>query len=182
MGAIATIGGAVPPEFSAWVKAGRALMEDKRAIDWRVADWLRDGDQRFHDQPQLLAFHEALAIEGKDARVAIRTAEAFPPALRAADVSFEVHRYLAALPDDRRLEALQTARRERWGSTAARAAVTEHRQSTMMLPELDPEREGEEIVRAWNRCQPTGRRFAWELIARAAKQGCAMIDQEEVSA
>lgn len=179
MGALAQIETTTP--FEAWVAVGSDLMAKKRAIDWRVADWLADGHERFHDEPQFQLFHEALAIEGKDARAAIRTATAFPPSQRAADVPFEVHRYLAALPDDQRLDTLQRARRERWGTSTARAAVTEYRHQHDLLPEPDPERQGVEIIRAWNRCQPEGREYAWELIAVAARAGFGMIDQDEVA-
>ena len=169
------------PAFTAWIDTGRALMADKRAIDWRIADWMADGHSRFHDEPQFQLFHDALAIEGKDARAAIRTATAFPPSLRASDLPFEVHRYLAAIPADDRLPMLDKARREGWGIARARTAVTEYRHQHDLLPEPDPERQGVEIIRAWNRCTREGREYAWELIAIAARNGFALIDEEEVA-
>ena len=50
-----------------------------------------------------------------------------------------------------------------------------------MLIEEDPERQGVEILRAWNRCSREGREYAWELIAIAQRRGFAVIDEEEVA-
>ena len=178
MGALATI--ERTDGFDAWVTDMRAILADRRDIDWRLADKLREGRDRFPDEPRFQMLEDALAIEGRDARAAIRTAEAFPPALRASDLSFEVHRYLAALPAEQRLETLAKARRERWGVRQARTAATDYRHQHDLLPEPDPERQGVEIIRAWNRCQREGREYAWELIRIAAKRGFALIDEEEV--
>lgn len=181
MGRLTTIAATeVAAGFDGWIEAGRALMQQRKEVDWQIAQWLKEGRDRFGNERQFQLF-EALMIEAKDGRAAIKTFEAFPDDnTRAHGLTFDAHRRVAALPADARLEVLSRADRERWKLEQIGAAVTEYRHQHDLLPEPDPERQGEEIVRAWNRCQPEGRRFAWGLIAPAAKRGFGIIDQEEV--
>jgi hypothetical protein len=163
-----------------WWDAGAHLLSERRAIDWKLADWLNDGAQAFGAQACFDFAAEKLSVEPKQLREQARVALAFPPALRAPDVPFEVHGCLSTLPPENRLETLQRASSEHWTLKRAKSAVTVVRQQTAMFDDEDMEtRLAVEIMRAWNRAPIESRRYFWELAKVAVKGGFGIIDEDE---
>lgn len=161
-----------------WWTQGESLFTQRRQIDWMLADWVSGGVQKFGEQVCFDFAADRLAIEPKQLRNSAKVASAFPPSMRAADVPFEVHAYLAQLPEDRRLETLQRASTEHWGAKKAREIVTAHRQQSAMFEDEDPERLATLIYRAWNNATPDVREIAFTLIQAAADRGFTLIDEE----
>jgi hypothetical protein len=168
--------------FAAWLDQGRTFLAERRELDWKMADHLAQGIERFPDQVQLSFLGEQWAIDAKELRRSISVAASFPPALRAPDVPFEVHSQIASLPEDRRLETLKTAAEEHWGAKRAKAEVTLFRQHNAAFEDEDQEtRLGVEILRAWNRAPAEAREYAWELIRVAARKGFASVNEDQIS-
>lgn len=172
MNAITVIERADVPAFGEWVEQGRSLIQRRREADWALADWWNDGRKHHKDEPQFKLFADAVGEDAKGFTAMAKVAEAFPPHLRAGNVSFEVHREIAALPSTHRLPMIARASVEKWSKRTAHAQVVECKyQQGMLLPEDDPEyRSAVEIIRAWNRATPEARQYFMEL-ATPAKLG-----------
>lgn len=153
--------------FDAWCDLGRDLIGNQRRADWLVADWAKHG--REHYQGQFTFMVEAIGMEPKRLSSMAKVAEAFPEAQRAGNLSFEVHKEIAAVSADGRLAMLNQAARESWTERQAHHHVVEHKyEQGSLLPDDDPEnREAVEIIRAWNRASPDARRYFWELAGPA---------------
>jgi hypothetical protein len=164
-----------------WLDLGRDLFGQRRQIDWMLADWAAAGVEKFGRQADFTALFEQVGAEPKQIRNAARVAVSFPPHMRAADLPFEVHAYIAQLPEDRRLETLRKASVEHWGSKRAKEAVTAHRSQAAMFEDEDPERWATLIYRAWNNASQTVREHAWELLSQSAANGFIIIDEEQIS-
>ena len=182
MNAIASIAAAPSPTFDSWIDQGRDLAAQRRNVDWAIADWLATGQQQFGNQLEFGILSERLGIDPKRLKQAEKIAIAFPEHLRAGDVPFEVHAYVAALPEEQRLSTLQRASREHWGEREAKRAVTEHKQQVAMFEDEDTEaRWATEMWRCWNRApSPDAREYAYELIRRSAENGFGVINEDEV--
>ena len=90
-----------------WLATGRSLATSKRQIDWLVGDWINFGRQRFPEQIEM-----ALAELTEDPRQLKRiekTARAFPPHLRHAELSFDHHAHVADMPTQESLPLLKQA-------------------------------------------------------------------------
>lgn len=170
----------VAADFAAWLQAGRALLTERTSLDWRLADWLTNGRERYGEQSGFDFLADQLGIAPKQLRTAAKVAEAFPPSQRAADVTFEVHAKIAALPDGERLKTLRRASSEQWKEADAKRAVSDYRRQAAMFEDDDPERLATLIYRAWNAAQPDVRAIAFPLIQTAARNGYAIIDEEVV--
>lgn len=165
--------------FDEWLNLGRDLAAEERNLRWLIGDWCREGHTRFGEQARFDFLSEQLAIDTRQLKQAAKVAEAFPAHLRASDVPYEVHAYVAALPESQRMEALQRASRERWGVRQARQAITLHRQEAALFEDEDSEtRLAVEIIRAWNRAPRESREYFWAL-AEAANLGA--INEDEVT-
>jgi hypothetical protein len=174
---------AIPADttLDAWVALGRTLLDRHRQHEWLLADWAAQGLNQFGGQAEFTALFETVG-EPKQLRLAARVAATFPPHLRAADVPFEVHKYIAQLPEERRLETLQKASTEHWGLKKARTELTTFRQQSAMFEDEDQEtRLAVEIIRAWNRAPAESREYFWALAERAADNGFGAIDEDEVA-
>lgn len=180
MSALAVITAEAPTPFHTWLETGRSLVDQRREIDWRLGDWLADGRKQFGDQAEFDFLADALGLAPQRLKQAERVALAFPEHLRAHDVPVEVHAYIAALPEEERLQTLQRASREHWGESQAKRVITLHRQQTAMFEDEDAEtRQAVEIIRAWNRAPTESRRYFWELAKRA--DFGAIIEDEAVA-
>lgn len=168
--------------IDAWVTLGKTLFTKRRQTDWMLADWAASGVERFGHQEEFTALFEQVGAEPKQLRHAARVAATFPPHLRAADLPFEVHAYIAQLPEDRRLETLQKASTEHWGLKKARTELTTFKQQAAMFEDEDQEtRLAVEIIRAWNRAPAESREYFWALAETAADTGFGAIDEDEVA-
>ncbi len=155
--------------FEEWVRTGHSLIANRRQADWMLADWWRIGQQQHRDEPQFKLIAEHDGADPKRLTAMARVAEAFPPHLRAANVSFEVHREIAALDPTDRLEMIVRASNERWNERVAHSRVVEHKyEQGTLLPDDDPEyRSAVEIIRAWNRSPKEARRYFMDLATSA---------------
>lgn len=176
------VGGSIDATFQTWLSTCRALVDQRRTIDWQLADHIADGRRQFGEQLQFDMLSDALGLAPQRLKQAERVALAFPEHLRAADVPVEVHAYIAALPEDQRLEKLRQASREHWGEKQARAVMVQHRQQSAMFEDEDATaRLATELFRAWNRMTVEAREYAWPLLERARKDGFGAIDEDEVT-
>ncbi len=172
---------AIPAEATPqdWLGVVRSLFDQKQQADWMLADCLASGAERFGMQTCLDLIVENIAVEPKVLRSAARVAEAFPAHLRASDMPYDVHRLIAQLPEDRRLETLQRASVEHWGVNEVRRVVHDDRKQQAMFEDNDPERFATLIFRAWNNAPSAEvRELAWARISHAARNGFTMIDEE----
>jgi hypothetical protein len=161
-----------------WLGLCRDLYQQRKSLDWLLADAVSAGIALFGKQEAFDFLAEQLPVEPKQLRLATKVAAAFPASQRADDVPFEVHAYIAELPAERRLETLQRASSEHWGVKRAKEVVTEHRAQAAMFEDEDEEtRRAVEIIRAWNRAPVESRRYFWDL-AEPANFGA--IDEDEV--
>jgi hypothetical protein len=165
--------------FTEWVGMGKGLLGQRRLVDWLIADWWKHGHKSYAEEPQFQFMVEQLAVDPKRLNAAAKVAEAFPEHMRAANLSFEVHRELASIAPDDRLPMIQRAAREKWTEKRAHSAVVEYRhEQGTLLPDDDPEtRMAVEIIRAWNRAPENARRYFFDLARRVS---FGPIDEEKV--
>lgn len=156
-------------DFGNWVETGKRLIDQRRKVDWALADWWSEGQKHHRDEPQFKLFAEQVAADAKRLTAMAKVAEAFPRHMRAANVSFEVHREIAVLEPVERLSMIAKASNERWNERVAHQHVVEHRyEQGTLLPDDDPEyRSAVEIIRAWNRAPKEARRYFMDLATTA---------------
>jgi hypothetical protein len=179
MNAITIIEAKPPATLDQWVAKGRALVEQRRDIDWRLADWMAEGKNAGHlSQAKFDFLSENLGLAPKRLKDALKAATVFPPALRDSTLSVEHHAAVASLPKDEALPLLKRAAKEHLSVNECREVVTQHRYQTGQR--FDDEDTDSTlctlIVRAWNRATPEARASFMEL-ARPAKLG--IIDEDE---
>ena len=182
--ALAIVETQVPAGFDDWLATGRALLEQRNEADWKLADWLADGKQQFGNQLAFDMLGEQLGIAPKRLKTAVKVAQTFPPALRAPELSFDVHREIARVEPETRLKVLRDAAAGRWNEKVAHERVENIRiESGAVLLDDDPEhREVVEMIRAWNRMSsPEVREYAWPYFQHAARSGFTTINMAEVS-
>lgn len=168
-------------EFNAWVNLGRDLFTRHRQTEWMLADWLKVGAERFHDEEQFGLFLAEIGVDEKRAIADAKVAKLIPPAWRTDRISFEVCKHIAKVEDpELRQRMLKQAVDEHWNEKAAHHAVVEHRYNTGAL--FDDEdivsRLATEIVRCWNRAGPDAREYFFQLAEIAAATGYGIIDQD----
>lgn len=54
-------------QFDAWVEEARKIFAEHRNAEWKVAEWLRVGIERFHDQPEMDLFLDQIGVDKKRA-------------------------------------------------------------------------------------------------------------------
>jgi hypothetical protein len=167
--------------FEAWVEEARTIFAEHRHAEWKVAEWLRVGIERFHDQPQMDLFLDQIGVDKKRAIADAKVAKLIPPAWRTDRISFEVCKHIAKVEDEGlRLRMLKQAVEEHWNERAAHHAVVEHKSETgQLLPDDDATtRLSTEIVRCWNRATPDAREYFFALAEMAAASGFGPIDED----
>lgn len=175
---------AVPPEnmvFEEWVNEARSLFADQRQAEWKVAEWLRIGIERFPDEPQLNLFLDQIGVDKKRALADAKVAKLIPPSWRTDKISFEVCKHIAKVEDpELRQRMLKRAADEHWNERAAHHAIVEHKVATGQLFEDDDavSRLATEIFRQWNRMPIEAREYAYPLIEMAAATGFGPIDED----
>lgn len=180
--ALAIVEAQVPVGFDDWIETCRALVQQRDAIDWQIADHIAAGREQFGQQLAFDLLGEQLGIAPKRLKSAVKVAKLFPPSLRATNLSFDVHREIARVDPDSRFEVLNAAAKDGWNEKVAHDRVERIRIDTgAVLPDDDPEhREVVEMIRAWNRMSsPSVREYAWPYFQRAARNGFTSINEEE---
>lgn len=172
-----------PTAFEGWVETCRTLVQQRDAIDWKLADHIAAGREQFGQQMAFDLLGEQLGIAPKRLKSAVKVAKLFPPAVRATNLPFDVHREIARVNPDSRFEVLNQAAKERWTEKTAHDRVEQYRIDTgAILPDDDPEhREGVELLRAWNRMStPAAREYIWPYLQRAARNGFTSINEGDL--
>lgn len=167
--------------FETWVEEARKMFAEHRQAEWKVAEWLRVGIERFHDQPEMDLFLDQIGVDKKRAIADAKVAKLIPPSWRSDRVSFEVCKHIAKVEDeDRRLRMLKQAVDEHWNEKQAHHAIVEHKTETGQLwaDGDDVARGATEMVRCWNRAGKDAREYFFALAEMAAAKGYGVIDQD----
>lgn len=170
-------------EFETWVDLGRKLFTRHRNTEWMLADWLKAGTERFHDEAQFDLFLGEIGVDPKRAIADAKVAKLIPAAWRSDKISFEVCKHIAKVDDPvLRQRMLKQAVDEHWNEKKAHHAVVEHKSETgQLLPDDDPvARLSTEIVRCWNRATPDAREYFFQLAEIAAANDFGPIDEDAV--
>lgn len=167
--------------FPEWLDLGKDLFTRHRNIEWMLADWLRVGTERFHDEAQFNLFLGEIGVDPKRAIADAKVAKLIPAAWRTDKISFEVCKHIAKVEDpELRQRMIKQAEAEHWNERAAHHAVVEHKVATGQLFEDDDavSRFATEIIRQWNRMPIDAREYAFPLIEMAAASGFGPIDED----
>ena len=168
-------------EFTAWIEIGRSLFTRHRQVEWLLADWLRVGAEKFHDEEQFGLFLDEMGVDQKRAQSDAKVARLIPASWRSDRVSFDVCKQIAKIEDEpTRQRMLKKAVDEHWNVREAHHAMVEHRSETgQIFDDDDPiPRLATEIVRCWNRATPAAREYFYELAQVAADNRFAPIDED----
>lgn len=177
--------GTLAPEDE-WLARGQGIARDKVALDWRMADWIAEGVREGHAKQlgfDFAGLGQQLGIAPPRLKAAYNAAQKFPPALRAADLSVEVHAVVASLPQEEALPLLKRASDEHLSASDCRAVIAQRRYDTW--ERFDDEDTAFTLAtlmaRAFNRgagCPESQRLFVEQL--RAVNfQG--IIDEDEIN-
>lgn len=164
---------AAPEGFSEWLEQGRALYDERKALEWRCADWLADGQARFPKQMEMVL--ESLAadpIEQKKLTKAARVAAAIPASNRNTALTFDHHAHVADLPLAERLNLLAIAAERNMSARALRIVAMERRRElgigTMLIDDPDWDYQFlQAIARAWNRAPQHVRQDFYDMAGDA---------------
>jgi len=164
--------------LAAWLDTGKALIAQKRELDWQFADWIATGKREgYAAQIGFDFLAENLGLAPKRLKLAAVASERFPTHMRDTSLSLDHHIGAAAAPDAQALDLLKQARQKKWtpeqlAVEAKRAkAATADAPSAFALP--DDSAMLESFIRHWNRLPRAVREEAAELIVEAE---CEEID------
>lgn len=148
-----------PVGFNEWLETGRALYDQRKDLDWKCADWLADGQQRYPEQMALvLPMLASDPIEQKKISRSAKIAAAIPLAQRCTALTFAHHMHVASLPVDERLQLLGRAQSEGLSARAMRIIALERKAELGVGNSTFDEDDFEyvelmAIVRLWNRAR-----------------------------
>lgn len=153
-----------PDTFEAWVANGRDLAASRRNVDWQLADWMIEGqDKGYLTQASFDFLTDNLGIPQKRLKDITKAATAFPAHLRDASLTIEHHAAVAAVPTQEALQLLHTARDNHWSPEQTRhEARRGHVADDVGNRSVD---ELESFLRHWNRLPRPIRIEAAEMIA-----------------
>lgn len=107
--------------FEEWLSVGDKLHELDASVMWWIGDWLLYGEGTYAERCAKALKQTGYSRDRlRDARV---VAAAFPAAERSERVSWEMHRVAAALPRDRRSDAIRIAEQASMSEREFRAEV-----------------------------------------------------------
>lgn len=121
-------------EMPAWLALGRQLYVIADSSAWWLGDWLVFGQDRFPDR-----YEQALAgttLNYQTLRNYAWVARKFPPALRRAELSFQHHAEVAALPEPERSCWLDQAQEGRWSRGELRRRLRAKDNGHQVAPEV----------------------------------------------
>lgn len=173
---------AVLPEdmdFETWVEEARKMFAEHRQAEWKVAEWMRVGIERFHDEPQLNLFLDQIGVDKKRAIADAKVARLIPPAWRSDRVSFDVCKQIAKIEDEQtRQRLLKRAVEEHWNEREAHHHVVEHKrdQGEIWDDDHDLARLAEVHARAWNREDKSVLKYLWPYLKHSAQNGFCAIN------
>lgn len=167
--------------FAAWVQDMLELFHNRRQTEWRIADGLRIGRERFADEPQMQMLLDQIGLDRKEADEMAKVARLIPDAWRSDNVSFEVCKQIAKIEDESvRQNMIKQAVDERWNTKTAHHAVVGHKVETGQLFEDEDatSRFATEFFRLWNRMPIEAREYAFPLLEISAASGFGPIDED----
>lgn len=169
----------LPPEVAAkyaeWIETFRDHLAERDVASWAMAD-LVAGARSEGFGLTVTEMAEALNINRLKFSNIGRVAAAFPPDKRNYVVPFDVHGFLASLPDETRFATLATAAAEGWGERKAKEVAVAYRQEKAVFVDDDKETTlAVHVMRAWNRATPEAREYFNELRKMA---GLGIIDED----
>lgn len=153
--------------FDAWVATGRSLADQRRNVDWEIADWMLSGkEQGFLSQAGFDFLSENLGMAPKRLKDIAKAAEAFPLHIRDTSLTIDHHASVASLPKQEALELLHAARDKHWTPERVRHEAQAH---TSEPRHLDRNSDAilESFIRHWNRLPRSVRLEAAEMIAHS---------------
>lgn len=162
--AVTVIDAAAPAcALQSWIDTGRALAAQRRDVDWRLADWMLDGQsQGFLDQTNFDFLSDNLGIAPKRLKDITKAATAFPAHLRDKALTIEHHAAVAPLPKQEAMELLHAAKDKHWTPEQTRYEAMKARPREERQVEESPL---ESFLRHWNRLPRAVRFEAAEMIA-----------------
>jgi hypothetical protein len=96
--------------IDAWIETGRALVNQKRQLDWQFADWLSTGQREgYAEQVGFDFLADQLGIAPKRIKQFAATAQTFQPHTRHAELTIEHHIQVSELDKDQSAQALKLA-------------------------------------------------------------------------
>jgi hypothetical protein len=166
MNAVTVIEAAAPvSDIQTWINAGRALAAQRRDVDWKLADWMLDGQAKgFLDQTNFDFLSDNLGIAPKRLKDITKAATAFPAHLRDKALTIEHHAAAAALPKQEAMDLLHAAKDKHWTPEQTRHEAMKARPRDERQVEESPL---ESFIRHWNRLPRAARMEAAEMIAES---------------
>jgi hypothetical protein len=119
-------------EMAAWLALGRQLHVVADSSAWWLGDWLVFGQNRFPDR-----YEQAIAESSLDYQTLRNyawVARKIPPELRRAELSFQHHAEVAALPEDERARWLDRAKEGGWSRSELRRRLRTEDSGHRMAP------------------------------------------------
>ena len=151
------------PEFNKWLEFGKSLYDKRKEIEWRCADWLAEGQQKFPNQMSLvLPMLATDIIEQKKLNHCAKVASSIPIGQRCAALTFAHHMHVADLPLTERITLLDQAAKDNVSARAFRIIVNDRKAAigagNLAIADDDWEyKELMDIIRSWNRGRPDAR-------------------------
>jgi hypothetical protein len=162
-------------KYAEWIENFRDYLAERDVASWAMADLVASA-RREGFGSTCTEMAEALNINRLRFSNIGRVAMAFPPDKRNYVVPFDVHSFLAGLPDETRFDTLATAAAERWGERKAKEVAVAYRQEKAGFVDNDPETTlAVHVMRAWNRATPEAREYFNGLREIA---GLGLIDED----
>jgi len=162
-------------KYADWIKIFRDHLAERDVASWAMAD-LVAGARAEGFGSTVTEMANALNINRLKFSNIGRVATAFPLDKRNHVVPFDVHGFLASLPDETRFKTLEMAAAEGWGERKAKQVAVAYRQEKAVFVDDDKETTlAVHVMRAWNRATPEAREYFNELRAIA---GLGLIDED----
>lgn len=111
-----------------WAEQGRALQINHKAVLWDIANWMRDGVEKYGDAAQMIAV-ETFQKGAVQLQRAIDVAKLFPPERRRPELSFGHHEVVMRLDADQADTLLDEAVANKTKVSTLKKAVAEIRES-----------------------------------------------------
>lgn len=110
-----------PPSFDDWQQLGEYLRWMEGAIHWLIGDWVRYGEQHFHERASQAVDATGWALD--TVKQTAWVAERVHPERRDPDLSYSHHREIADLPPTDQSRWLKRAKRDGLSVEKLRRAI-----------------------------------------------------------
>lgn len=142
--------------FADWEQIGSILSKFTGALQWLIGDWIVHGDEaRFAVEREAVAAYFNLDTHTLDNYASV--ARQFPISRRRESLSFSHHETVAALPEDKQREYLDSAERAGWSVARLRQSI--RRQDPTPLSKGVMSRAAEFFGQKWQKYQYYERRL-----------------------